>query len=134
MKRFYTFSLLLISTVFILSSCGLGDTAEKAETFADKYHNFLKAGNETAMLDMIHEEGMASDSASFVALIHKMATETTITKVEKKMGFNTSIKNGVATVRLDYILYDKEHGKIKEEIVLKDAEDGVMKIVALNYK
>ena len=92
------------------------------------------AGNESAMLDMIHEDGMKAAGPAFKDLIHQLATETQITKVEKSMGFNTSITNGVATVRLNYIIHDKEEGKVTEEIVLKDSKDGGMKIVALNYK
>lgn len=134
MKRFYPYSLLLISITFLLASCGFGDAAEKAEKQVDKYHNFLKAGNETAMLNMIHEDGMKEDPEGFKALIHKMATETKITKIEKTVGFNTSINNGVATVRLNYTLYDENHGTITEEIVMQDSKDGVMKIIALNYK
>jgi len=134
MKRFYSFSILLVSISFLLSSCGLGDAAEKAEKQANKYHKFLKAGNETAMLNMVHEDGMKQDEEGFRALIKKMATETNITKVEKNIGFNTSISNGVATVRLDYTLHDKDHGEITEEIVLRDSKDGVMKIISLNYK
>ncbi len=134
MNRLYSFSILLVAVTFLLSSCGFGDAAEKAEKQADKFHKFLKAGNETAMLNMVHEDGMSSDPEAFKALMHKMATETTITKVEKTVGFNSSINNGVATVRLNYTLHDKNHGEITEEIVLQDSEDGVMKIIALNYK
>lgn len=133
MKRFYSLSLLIVSFAFLISSCGLGDAAEKAEKQADKFHTFLKAGNENAMLDMVHEDGMRDDGPAFKELIHQLATETNITKIEKSMGFNTSISNGVATVRLNYVLHDKEQGKVTEEIVLRDSKDGVMKIVSLNY-
>ncbi len=134
MKTIHSFSILLISLTFLFSSCGLGDASAKAEKQADKYHKFLRAGNENAMLDMVHEEGMKQDEEGFRNIMHKMATETTITKIEKTTGFNTSIRNGVATVRLNYTLHDKNHGTITEEIVLQDSKDGVMKIVALNYK
>ncbi|MCR9171444.1 MAG: hypothetical protein NXI10_03060 [bacterium] len=134
MKRFYSLSILLISITFLLASCGLGDAKEKAEKQAAKYHKFLKAGNENAMLDMVHEDGMKNAEEDFRFLMHKMATETTISKIEKSSQFNTSIENGVATVRLNYRLYDKIHGRITEEIVFQDSKDGVMKIVALNYK
>lgn len=134
MKRLYSFSILFVSIAFLLSSCGFGDAAEKAEKQADKYHKFMKAGNENAMLNMIHEDGMKDDGDRFRELMHTMATETTITKIEKTIGFNTSINNGVTTVRLNYTLHDKNHGTIIEEIVLQDSKDGVMKIIALNYK
>lgn len=134
MKQLFSFSILLVALPLLLSSCGLGDASAKAEKQADKFHNFLKAGNETAMLNMIHEDGMKNDGDRFREIIHKLATETAITEVQKSMGFNTSISNGVATVRLNYTLTDKTAGKVTEEIVLQDSKVGVMKIISLYYR
>ncbi|XOV66453.1 MAG: hypothetical protein ACFHU9_12575 [Fluviicola sp.] len=134
MKPNLIFPALFISLSFLLAGCGFGDAADVAAKQADKYHKFLQAGNENAMLNMVHEDGIAHDEEGFRGLMHKMATETNITKVEKQMGFNTSINNGITTVRLNYTLHDKNHGKITEEIVLQDSKEGVMKIIALNYK
>lgn len=134
MKGYYLYPILLISLTFVLFGCGSGDDTEKAEKQAEKYHTFLRAGNENAMLDMIHEDGMAKDGKNFRDLIHMIAAEAKVTKVTKSPGFNTKIQNGVTRVRLNYVLHDQNKGKITEEIVLQDSKDGVMKIISLYYK
>jgi len=134
MKRYSIYSALLISLTFVLFGCGFGDAAKKAEKQAAKYHKFLMAGNANAMLDMIHEDGMAQDGENFIKLIRMIADDSEVTKVTKSPGFNTQINNGVTTVRLNYVLHDKNQGEITEEIVLQDSKDGAMKIISLHYE
>lgn len=134
MKRHYFYPALLVSLTFILFGCGLGDATEKAEKQAAKFHKFMKAKNENAMLDMMHEDAMAQDGDNIRKFIHQLATESNISKVEKSSGFNTSIENGVTTVRLNYVLHDKSSGKITEELTLRDSKDGVLKILAMSFK
>jgi len=131
MKRFYFPTFLLLSLSFLLAGCNFGEAAEEAMTYADKFHEHMKNGNEQGMIDMIHEDAMSADGDDFKALIYSLDQLGKVKKVKKEMGFNTQITNGVTTVTLNYTI-EFEDRTMKEEIVFRDADDGSMKVIRLH--
>lgn len=133
MKRFYTPAFAMLLLTFLLSACNFGEAAEEAMTYADKFHEHMKNGNEQGMIDMIHEDALAADGENFKAFIYSLKQLGKVKKVKKEMGFNTQISNGVTTVTLNYTV-EFEKQTMKEEIVLRDSDDGTMKIVRLHMR
>ncbi len=85
------------------------------------------------MMSMVHPEALANEEEAWRELMEQMSNELTVKKIEKSMGFNSSINNGTATVTLNYVIHDENHGEVSETIVLQDTEDGGMKIMGLHY-
>ncbi|GAB5416925.1 MAG: hypothetical protein Crog4KO_17920 [Crocinitomicaceae bacterium] len=133
MKRFFILSILFVAVAFTQTSCGLGDAADKAEKNADKFHTYLKNKDTDGMMSMVHPEALANEEEAWLELMEKMSNELNVKKIEKSMGFNSSIQNGTATVTLNYVIHDENHGEVTEKIVLQDSDDGEMKIMGLHY-
>lgn len=94
----YFFSLLLV-----LGSCGFGDAAKDAEKYADQFFKHLKTEDYNAIGKMIDEEGLAANSMDeWMSVLEGKEVCGKLQKVKKKMGFNTSIKNGTTFVSLKY--------------------------------
>lgn len=85
------------------------------------------------MMRLMHEDALFVQKNDIMELFQRLTEDFDIDKVEQSMGYNTSINNGIATVTLNYTLFDKNRGEISEQIVLRDSKSGGMKIVSLQY-
>jgi hypothetical protein len=99
----YTFTFIL-SCVTLLGSCGLGDAAEESEKYANLFHSHLKNQDEQGMMEMIHEDALATNKEDFEQLIKTLSNNTRVKTVKKDIGFNTNVNNGITTVTLNYTL------------------------------
>ena len=106
MKRFSLAFALLVGFTFLFSQCGSADEAEK--TANHFFATIIKQDFEKAANLM---ERPLGDTTNFVVQLQAFANNPTNGKLldfKKTMGFNTSISNGIKTVKLPYMLkYDK---------------------------
>lgn len=128
----FTFTFIL-SCITILGSCGLGDAAEESEKYANMFHTHLKNQDAQGMMEMIHEDALATNKEDFELLIQTLANNTPVKTIKKDIGFNTKVNNGITTVTLNYTLTLEDGGEVTEEMVLRDSIDGGMKIMGLKY-
>jgi hypothetical protein len=128
----YTFTFIL-SCVTLLGSCGLGDAAEESEKYANLFHSHLKNQDEQGMMEMIHEDALATNKEDFEQLIKTLSNNTRVKTVKKDIGFNTNVNNGITTVTLNYTLTLEDGAEVAEEMILRDSQKGGMKIMGLQY-
>jgi hypothetical protein len=77
----------------------------EAEKHADQFYEYLKDHDYESIYEMFDEESPIED---IEGLFEQKESYGKLNKVEKKIGFNTKVKNGLNFVTLDYkCTYDK---------------------------
>lgn len=132
MKRFILPFLSLSLIGFLFAGCGLGDAADTAEKLSKQFHGHLKKHDLNAMMAMVHEDAKANNLQTWEDLFETLEDFGPVKKVEKNMGFQSNVNNGVHSVTLSYTL-EFESKKLQEEIVWQDSQDGSMKIISLYF-
>ena len=94
------FILSLILVAFLATSCG---SADDAEEYGTKFHDFFKARDYENMVSMISEKGLeASSKEDWIAMFKNVNEKIGDLTSYKKTGFHTKINHGLTTVILNY--------------------------------
>ena len=116
MKRFSLAFALLVGLSFLFSQCGSADEAEK---FSDQFFTLIvKQEFEKAAEMMDRPLGDTTNFALQLQAFQNNPTNGQLLSFKKSMGFNTSISNGIKTVKLPYVLkYDKGNRSFEVTII-----------------
>ena len=126
------FTIIAIATLlFTLSNCGFGVTAKSAEPTANKFYELIKNEELHKMEALLDESAGSKDEWMSVLEAQKSALGKLL-KYDKKVGFHTSINNGVTSVELNYEC-EYENGITDETLWLKQVKKG-FKITGYEYK
>lgn len=128
MKKYGLQFILLTGLIFTLTQC---QSAKNAEKFADTFFTAIlnQEFDKAAGMVELPAVGNTTDVLQQVQLLGNNPTNGKLQSFKKGMGFNTSISNGITTVKLNYRLkYDK--GEQTFNVVIQDNGNG-FKIVAV---
>lgn len=130
MKPLFSF-LSILSVLLLMNSCGFGVTAKTAEPTANKFYEVLQS-REYHKLDALMDEtaGSKDEWLDVLELQHEALGD--LKSFDKKVGFHTSINNGVTSVELNYEC-EYENGITDETIYLKQVKKG-FKVTGYEYK
>ena len=117
----YPSLILLLGASLLLSSC---KTTEEAENCANTFFTHLIEENYDAAAQLLAVSPFEGRSkADALKSLMEKGEYGKLTKAEKKMGFNTEIKNGISRVSLPYEL-TYEEGSWNFELLLVDRGQG----------
>lgn len=101
-KSIFPFALLILLAVFV-SRCGFSAIAGEAEKYADQFYGHLKKHDYNSIVDMLDEEATAASPVEdWIRVLSQKEQFGNLEKVDKNMGFNTSINNGKTFVSFRY--------------------------------
>ena len=125
-------TLLIISTVVLLSACGFGKAAKSAEPVAEKFYEMQASDNLSQLESILDEGALAANSIEeWKSVIQQKKDCGAFVSSEKKMGFHTSIDNGITSVTLNYKT-SYESCVYHEKIVLVE-RNGTYKVYSYEY-
>lgn len=123
MKKILIPFILFVGLSLIISSCG---SADKAEKCADKFFSKIIKQKYNDALKMVELDLVKIDVNVYreqLELLGENEQDGKLLSAKKTMGFNTSINNGITTVKLPYELkYQK--GSSHFEVVIVDRGKG----------
>lgn len=120
MKNYFFPILFLLGLTLCLTGCGKTGTAQKS---SDKFFKLIIGKNYNAALKMIEGQSEKVEIMEALKSIGDDAKNGKLLSFEKTFGFNTSMSNGITTVKLPYTLKYK-YGERKCEVVLVDKGKG----------
>ena len=121
----------LMATLFIGSyGCGFGVTAKSAEPTANKFYELLK-DRDYDKIELIIDDA-AGPKEDWIKVLKEQEVLGNLKSYKKKMGFHTSINNGVTTVELDYEC-EYDNATTDEKLMLKKVDKG-FKLAGYEYK
>jgi len=121
MKKF-VFPILTIAFLCLaLGSCGATEAAEKT---VDTFYEILKSKNYDNIEALIDQEALTIDPIeTWQQILVNKESMGDLESYSKDTGFNTSINNGITTVKIDYTC-EYTNGPIYEKFTLVDRGEG----------
>ena len=120
-----------VSIALIMNGCGFGVKAKTAEPIATKFYEILQS-KEYNKLEAIMDESAGSKDEWMAVIDLQNEVLGDLKSFDKKLGFNTSINNGITSVELNYEC-QYENAVTDETLYLKQGKKG-FKVTGYEYK
>ena len=114
-----------------MNGCGFGVKAKTAEPIATKFYEILQS-KEYNKLEAIMDESAGSKDEWMAVIDLQNEVLGDLKSFDKKLGFNTSINNGITSVELNYEC-QYENAVTDETLYLKQGKKG-FKVTGYEYK
>ena len=124
------FPLMMLTTA--LTSCGIGEQTKAAESVAEKFYKNLSEKDYDKAMSLIDEESFEiSTKEEWLAVLTNKESSGKFLGYKKDIGFNIKTKNGITTVKLDYIC-NYEHRTLYERLIMVKRGESY-KIISYQY-